>query len=297
MEQRQSSQNMPLHHATQVAPLHHATTQVVPLHHATTQVAPLHHATTQVAPLHHATTQVVPLHHATMQVAPLHHATQEATKATPKQAPALGCSRPRVATKPFSQGKWPRVKSFSQAKRLWVKSSSQAKRLWVKSSSQAKRLWVKSSSQANCYTELPVEVKDPEILASTRIVMTMLMILEGPQARQSILHGNRRISWSGISASTSLASRAMLSTWFPGTSHRPTASDRGGERYQTKDMTASVAKKRADVADVKRSLYEKQVKYSLLFPAHLRVEYRGEKKVFESPKDAQGFYDSHFRNR
>ena len=71
----------------------------------------------------------------------------------------------------------------------------------------------------------------------------------------------------------------------------------GQNVYFFPDMTTNIAKKRASFAGVKRCLYEKQVRFSLLFPARLRVEHRGEKRFFECPKEAQTFYDSQFSAR
>lgn len=73
----------------------------------------------------------------------------------------------------------------------------------------------------------------------------------------------------------------------------------GQNVYIFPDMTASLAKKRAAFAGVKRSLHQKQVKFALLFPARLRVEHNvsGEKKIFDCPTEAQKFCDSHFCNR
>lgn len=62
-------------------------------------------------------------------------------------------------------------------------------------------------------------------------------------------------------------------------------------------MTTSVAKERASFGDVKRSLYEKNVKFSLLFPARLRVDHGGVRRIFDCPMEAQKFYDLHLSDR
>ena len=57
------------------------------------------------------------------------------------------------------------------------------------------------------------------------------------------------------------------------------------------DVSTALAKKRAAFNGVKRALYEKNVKFHLLYPARLRVMHRDDVLTFNSPDEAQKFYD------
>ena len=57
------------------------------------------------------------------------------------------------------------------------------------------------------------------------------------------------------------------------------------------DMSAGLAKKRATFKNVKQLLYEKKIRFSLLHPARLRVQFEDETLFFHSPEDAKVFYD------
>ena len=57
------------------------------------------------------------------------------------------------------------------------------------------------------------------------------------------------------------------------------------------DLSVGLAKKRAAFKDVKQRLYEKNVRFSLLYPARLRVHFDDQTFIFSSPEEAQEFYD------
>ncbi len=57
------------------------------------------------------------------------------------------------------------------------------------------------------------------------------------------------------------------------------------------DLSTTLAKKRSAFNNVKRALYQRGVQFRLLFPARLRVTFDGESHLFETPKEAQVFYD------
>ena len=57
------------------------------------------------------------------------------------------------------------------------------------------------------------------------------------------------------------------------------------------DMSAGLVKKRAAFKNVKQLLYEKKIRFSLLHPAHLRVQFEDETLFFHSPEAAKVFYD------
>lgn len=66
---------------------------------------------------------------------------------------------------------------------------------------------------------------------------------------------------------------------------------RGQRVFFQQDYSAVVNKKRAKFNPVKALLYEKKVKFGLLFPAVLRVDYDGKTHNFGTAEDAQKFYD------
>lgn len=56
------------------------------------------------------------------------------------------------------------------------------------------------------------------------------------------------------------------------------------------DYTASVAKARAAFTDVRRALRgQKEIRYSLLYPARLRITHRDEDKEFVDPQKAMDY--------
>ena len=57
------------------------------------------------------------------------------------------------------------------------------------------------------------------------------------------------------------------------------------------DLSSALVKKRAAFKAVKQKLYEKNVKFSLLYPTRLRVEFGKETFFFTSPGEASDFYD------
>lgn len=63
------------------------------------------------------------------------------------------------------------------------------------------------------------------------------------------------------------------------------------------DVSTALAKKRAAFNGVKRALYQKNVKFQLLYPARLRVMYRDDVLTFDSPDEAQKFYDEKFSEK
>uniref|UniRef100_A0A8D0A8L6 L1 transposable element RRM domain-containing protein n=1 Tax=Sander lucioperca TaxID=283035 RepID=A0A8D0A8L6_SANLU len=63
------------------------------------------------------------------------------------------------------------------------------------------------------------------------------------------------------------------------------------------DVSANTAKKRAGFNKIKQALYQKGVKFRLLFPARLQVSYEGETFTFETPEDAQAFYNERLMNK
>lgn len=69
---------------------------------------------------------------------------------------------------------------------------------------------------------------------------------------------------------------------------------REGKIYIFPDYNASTAKKRAAFSNMRRCLRDKDVQFSLRFPAQLRVVYGGEKLQFDCPNKAQRWFDDHF---
>ena len=57
------------------------------------------------------------------------------------------------------------------------------------------------------------------------------------------------------------------------------------------DVSAITAKKRAAFNKIKQALYQKGIKFRLLFPARLQVSYEDESFTFETPEDAHAFYN------
>lgn len=57
------------------------------------------------------------------------------------------------------------------------------------------------------------------------------------------------------------------------------------------DLSATLAKKRAAFNKIKEALYKKNVRFHQLYPARLRIMYKGDPHTFDSPEKAQEFYD------
>ena len=57
------------------------------------------------------------------------------------------------------------------------------------------------------------------------------------------------------------------------------------------DLSAALARKRATFKEIKHLLYKKNVRFNLLHPARLRVEFDKQTFIFSSPEEAQKFYD------
>lgn len=55
-------------------------------------------------------------------------------------------------------------------------------------------------------------------------------------------------------------------------------------------MSAATAKKQAAFNKVKQALYQKGVKFRLIFPVRLQVSYGEERFTFETPEDTHAFY-------
>lgn len=57
------------------------------------------------------------------------------------------------------------------------------------------------------------------------------------------------------------------------------------------DFSAAVAKKRAAFNQVKASLYKKGIRFGMIFPARLRITFNGVTHIFDSPEQAEQFYE------
>lgn len=57
------------------------------------------------------------------------------------------------------------------------------------------------------------------------------------------------------------------------------------------DLSTALAKKRATFNPVKRALYQEGVRFRLLYPARLKVMFRGDNLIFETPDEANDFYE------
>ena len=57
------------------------------------------------------------------------------------------------------------------------------------------------------------------------------------------------------------------------------------------DLSTALAKRRAAFKPVKGALYQKGVQFRLLYPARLRIMFKGESHIFNSPEDAMAFYE------
>lgn len=62
------------------------------------------------------------------------------------------------------------------------------------------------------------------------------------------------------------------------------------------DFSTEVAKKRAAFNKVKSLLYQKGVRFGMLYPARLRVSRNGVERIFDSPEAAETFYHQNFPN-
>ncbi|CAM4662324.1 unnamed protein product [Leuciscus chuanchicus] len=57
------------------------------------------------------------------------------------------------------------------------------------------------------------------------------------------------------------------------------------------DLSAALAKKRATFNPVKRDLYQQGIRFRLLYPARLKVMFKGDNLIFETPDEANDFYE------
>lgn len=63
------------------------------------------------------------------------------------------------------------------------------------------------------------------------------------------------------------------------------------------DFSADLVRKRAAFKKVKQLLYQKDVRFQLLHPARLRVRFEDETLLFNTPDEAQQFYDQRIARR
>ncbi|RXN10941.1 LINE-1 type transposase domain-containing 1 [Labeo rohita] len=57
------------------------------------------------------------------------------------------------------------------------------------------------------------------------------------------------------------------------------------------DLSATLSRKRSSYNGIKQSLYQKGIRFQLLYPARLRVTFNEETLVFNTPEEAKQFYD------
>lgn len=60
------------------------------------------------------------------------------------------------------------------------------------------------------------------------------------------------------------------------------------------DVSTTLAKKRAALNGIKQAMYQKNIRFHLLYPAWLRVMCGDDVLTFDSPDEAQKFYDQRF---
>ncbi|KAM7398694.1 hypothetical protein PAMA_006548 [Pampus argenteus] len=61
------------------------------------------------------------------------------------------------------------------------------------------------------------------------------------------------------------------------------------------DVSPNTAKKRMAFNKIKQAFYQKGIKFRLLFPAHLQVSFEEKIFTFESPEEAQAFYNERMK--
>ena len=61
------------------------------------------------------------------------------------------------------------------------------------------------------------------------------------------------------------------------------------------DFSVAVAKKRSAFNDIKSLLYKRGVRFGMLYPARLRITYDNREHFFNSPADAEAFYQERIR--
>ncbi len=57
------------------------------------------------------------------------------------------------------------------------------------------------------------------------------------------------------------------------------------------DFSAALSKKHTLYKGIKQSLYHKEIRFQLLYPARLRVTFEEQTFIFNSPEEAKQFYD------
>jgi len=62
------------------------------------------------------------------------------------------------------------------------------------------------------------------------------------------------------------------------------------------DFSATVAKKRAAFNQMKALLFKKEIRFGMIFPARLRVTFNGVSHTFDSPEQAEQFYEQRIRD-
>ncbi len=63
------------------------------------------------------------------------------------------------------------------------------------------------------------------------------------------------------------------------------------------DFSAGVAKRRAAFNQVKSLLFKKGIRFGMIYPVRLRVTFNGVTHIFDSPEQAELFYEDHIRER
>lgn len=59
------------------------------------------------------------------------------------------------------------------------------------------------------------------------------------------------------------------------------------------DFSPAVAKRRAAFNQVKSLLFKKEIRFGMIYPARLRVTFNGATHIFDSPEQAELFYEEH----
>ena len=62
------------------------------------------------------------------------------------------------------------------------------------------------------------------------------------------------------------------------------------------DFSVELSRKCSAFNEVKTRLYKKGVRFGLIYPARLRVDFKGKTHYFDSPDEAQGFYNSQWHD-
>lgn len=57
------------------------------------------------------------------------------------------------------------------------------------------------------------------------------------------------------------------------------------------DFSTETQRKRRSFTEIHRRFREKEIKYSMLYPSRLRVQYKGSFKFFDTPQEASDWLD------